>query len=142
MQNDFDRELADFEAGRIDPRAFPHREHVRLSYELLARYPYPEALLRLAKGLRQLTTKAGRPEVYHETITAAFLAVIGERRLRAEDAPWEDFAAQNPDLLEKGCLQSWYDPEQLQSAVARRTFVLPQPPAGIVPRAAGPRANE
>ena len=73
--------LADFEAGRIDPAQFSHREHVRVGYELLERHPFPEALLHLARGLRRLAGQAGRPEVYHETITAAFLALIAERRL-------------------------------------------------------------
>ena len=79
--NDSAAVLADFEAGRIDPARFPHREHVRVSYELLERHSFPEALLHLARGLRRLAAKAGRPEVYHETITAAFLALIAERRL-------------------------------------------------------------
>ena len=91
--------LADFEAGRIDPARFPHREHVRVSYELLERHRFPEALLHLARGLRRLAAKAGRPEVYHETITAAFLALIAERRLSGDHTNWEEFAACNPDLF-------------------------------------------
>ena len=51
--------LADFEEGRIDPAQFPHRDHVRVSYELLERHPFPEALLHLARGLRRLAAKAG-----------------------------------------------------------------------------------
>lgn len=118
--------LSDFAAGRIDPARFPHRHHVRVSYELLERHPFPEALLHLARGLRQLAVRAGRPEVYHETITAAFLALIAERRLRGRFADWEDFAKRNPDLLKKDCLRSWYEPELLQSNIARETFVLPR----------------
>ena len=118
--------LADFEAGRIDPARFPHREHVRVSYELLERHPFPEALLHLARGLRRLAAKAGRPEVYHETITAAFLALIAERRLSGGYSNWEDFAARNPDLLRKDLLRDWYEPSLLQSSVARQTFVLPR----------------
>jgi len=97
----------DFEEGRIEPARFPHREHVRVSYELLERHPFPEALLHLARGLRRLATKAGRPEVYHETITAAFLALIAERRLSGDHEDWEDFAARNPDLFRKELLQDW-----------------------------------
>lgn len=118
--------LADFEAGRLDPARFPHREHVRVSYELLERHPFPEALLHLARGLRRLAAKAGRPEVYHETITAAFLALIAERRLRGRYACWDDFVACNPDLLRKDLLQGWYEPALLQSSIARETFVLPR----------------
>ena len=118
--------LADFEAGGIDPASFTHRDHVRVSYELLERYSFPEALLHLARGLRRLATKAGRPEVYHETITAAFLALIAERRLRGSHVTWDDFAAHNPDLFRKELLNEFYEPGVLQSPVARATFVLPQ----------------
>ena len=117
--------LADFEEGRIDPASFPHRDHVRVSYELLERHPFPETLLHLARGLRRLAAKAGRSEVYHETITAAFLALIAERRLRGRYAAWEDFAASNPDLFRKELLDEIYEPAVLKSPVARATFVLP-----------------
>jgi hypothetical protein len=119
--------LAEFEEGRLDPARFPHREHVRVSYELLERHPFPEALLHLARGLRRLAAKAGRPEVYHETITAAFLALIAERRLGATYASFKDFATRNPDLFHKELLSKFYEPGVLQSAVARQTFVLPRP---------------
>ena len=120
-------ELSDLEEGRLDPKQFPHREHVRLAYEMLTRYSFPEALARFSSGLRQLATKGGRPEAYHETITAAFLALIGERRFRDNYANWEEFAARNADLMSKDLLREWYEPEILNSVVARRTFVLPKP---------------
>ena len=125
-------ELCDLENGRLDPKQFPHREHVRLAFEMLGRYSFPEALARFSKGLRQLAIKGGRPEVYHETITAAFLALIGERRLSGDYANWEEFSAQNSDLLSKNLLREWYEPEVLNSALARRTFVLPKPAANRI----------
>lgn len=119
--------LDDFEAGRVEPARFPHREHVRISYELLERHPFPEALLHLARGLRTLAAKAGKPKVYHETITAAFLALIAERRLRGAYRDAEDFVARNPDLLRKELLTELYEPARLNSDNARRTFLLPRP---------------
>jgi|SRR6476660_3814631 hypothetical protein len=118
--------LADFEAGRIDPARFPHREHVRVGYELLERHLFPEALLHLARGLRRLAARAGHPEVYHETITAAFLALIAERRLGDRYLSWDDFAERNPDLFRKKLLEEIYDPNVLKSSQARLTFVLPR----------------
>ena len=118
--------LADFEAGRIDPARFPHREHVRVGYELLERHLFPEALLHLARGLRRLAARAGHPEVYHETITAAFLALIAERRLGDRYLSWDDFAERNPDLFRKKLLEVIYDPNVLKSSQARLTFVLPR----------------
>jgi len=118
--------LADFEAGRIDPRRFRHNDHVQVSYELLERHPFPEALLHLARGLRWLARKAGRPEVYHETITAAFLALIAERRLTGQYGDWQDFAARNPELFRKDLIEEFYEPAVLRSVIARQTFVLPR----------------
>ena len=118
--------LTDFEAGRIDPHRFRHNDHVQVSYELLERHPFPEALLHLARGLRWLARKAGRPEVYHETITAAFLALIAERRLIGQYADWQGFAARNPELFRKDLLENFYEPAVLRSVIARQTFVLPR----------------
>jgi len=120
--------LADFLAGRVDPKQFHHRDHVRLGYELLERHPFSEALFYLARGLRRLAAEAGHPEVYHETITAAFLAVIGERRWRGEYADFADFAQRNPDLMRKEFLGQVYEPAVLKSRIAREAFVLPRAP--------------
>ena len=120
-------ELWALETGAIDPARFPHPEHVRLGYEMLGRYSFGEALTRFSRGLKLLTAKAGRPEDYHETVTVAFLALINERRATGGPRDWDDFKANNPDLLDKRCLQSWYDAEQLGSDLARRTFCLPRP---------------
>ena len=120
-------ELMALETAALDPSKFPHREHVRLAYGMLERYPFAEALARFSRGVKLLAAKAGRPEVYHETITVAFLAVIGERRARARSSNWPEFKAKNGDLFDKRCLEQWYGAEQLGSDLARRTFCLPKP---------------
>jgi hypothetical protein len=121
-----EEELLALEAGAVDPSAFPHPEHVRFAYAMLERYPFGEAVTRFSRGLKLLATKAGRPEVYHETITVAFLALIGERRARTQYENWSEFKANNSDLFDKRCLEKWYGAEQLASDLARRTFCLPQ----------------
>ena len=121
-----EQELTALETGTLDPARFPHPEHVRLAYEMLARYPFGEAVTRFSRGLKLLAAKAGRPEVYHETITVAFLALLGERRAAGKAADWNAFKANNRDLLDKRCLEKWYGEEQLSSDLARRTFCLPQ----------------
>jgi hypothetical protein len=122
-----DRDLAMFEAGAVDPAQFPHSEHLRLAFEMLARCDFGEAITRFSRGLKLLTAKSGKPEVYHETITVAFLAVIAERRQAGPISSWETFRAANSDLLDKNCLRRWYSAEQLESKLARRTFCLPSP---------------
>jgi len=121
------RELRALETGALDPAMFPHPEHVRLGYEMLGRYSFGEALSRFSRGLKLLAEKAGRPEVYHETITVAFLALIGERRGRQAHGTWDEFKAENGDLFDKRCLERWYDADRLRSDLARKTFCLPPP---------------
>lgn len=120
-------ELQALETGALDPSAFPHPEHVRLAYGILERYPFGEAVTRFSRGLKLLAAKTGHPEIYHETITVAFLALIGERRARAKCEDWPEFKANNSDLFDKRCLGKWYGAEQLGSDLARRTFCLPAP---------------
>jgi hypothetical protein len=120
-----EEELREFEAGRLDPAAFRHRDHVRLGYELLCRYSLGDAITRFSSGLRLLAAKADRPQLYHETITVAFLALINERRAAGSAANWPDFESENADLLDKRCLERWYGREQLGSDLARRAFCLP-----------------
>lgn len=120
-------ELLALEMGTLDPAMFPHREHLRLGYEMLGRYPFGDAVARFSRGLRLMAAKGGRPEVYHETITVAFLALIGERRARGGHDSWDDFKENNGDLLHKDCLERWYDAKDLRSDVARKAFCLPGP---------------
>jgi hypothetical protein len=117
--------LRALETGALDPAQFPHSEHVRLGYEMLGRYGFGDAVARFSGGLKLLTAKAGKPQVYHETITVAFLALINERRARGATQNWGEFKARNPDLFDKRCLEKWYGAEQLATELARQTFCLP-----------------
>jgi hypothetical protein len=119
-------ELRAFEIGGLDPAKFPHAEHIRFGYEMLGRHPFGEAVDRFSRGLKLLAAKAGRPQIYHETITVAFLALINERRARGGAQDWSEFKRTNTDLFNKRCLEKWYSAEQLASDLARRTFCLPQ----------------
>jgi hypothetical protein len=122
-----EEELRVLERGALDPAKFPHPEHVRLGYEMLRRYSFGEAITRFSRGLQLLAANAGRPQVYHETITVAFLALINERRARSGAKGWSEFKTNNSDLLDKRCLEKWYGAEQLGSDLARQTFCLPEP---------------
>jgi hypothetical protein len=121
-----EEELAAFENGALEPAQFPHAAHVRLGYEMLRRYSFGESISRFSRGLKLLAAKAGKPGIYHETITVAFLALINERRACEKTQGWSEFKEQNHDLFDKRCLEKWYGAEQLASDLARRTFCLPR----------------
>lgn len=120
-----------FDSGRAPGESFHHADHIRVAFAYLAQYPVLEALQRFSDALRRFAAVQGKPQLYHETITWAYLFLIRERMARVEqEQSWEEFAAQNSDLLswEKpsgGILGQYYQPETLASPAARAGFLLP-----------------
>jgi hypothetical protein len=123
-----DELIKQFEAGTTPSGTFHHADHVRLAFEYLCRYPALEALEKFSAALRRFAAAHGKVQLYHETITWAYLLLIRERMARAGcSQTWEEFAERNPDLLvwKGGVLATLYRQETLDSDLARHTFVLP-----------------
>jgi len=124
-----DAEFLDrFEQGTLPPASFRHADHVRAAWLMLGAHPGFEGLRRYCEGIQALARAAGRPGLYHETITWAYLLLIRERRARLPEAHgWPDFAAANPDLFgwKPGVLDRLYRKGTLESDLARKCFVLP-----------------
>lgn len=124
-----DQELIErFESGTLPNECFHHREHVRAAFLYLAEYPVLEALLAFSNALRKFAEAHGKPRLYHETITWAYVFLINERRARAgKKQSWDEFASNNPDLLDwkNGILTRYYRPETLASDLARAAFIFP-----------------
>lgn len=119
--------LRSFEDCTLPNSAFHHQDHVRLAWLYLRQYPALAALGRFTEGLKRFAAANGRPGLYHETITWAYLLLIHERMARTEAATWEEFAQGNPDLLawNPSVLDRYYEKATLGSELARRVFVLP-----------------
>ncbi|MBS0380737.1 MAG: hypothetical protein JSS29_19830 [Proteobacteria bacterium] len=116
--------LEDFLAGRVEPQAFGHRQHLAVAFAMLRRHDFATAAQRYCEGIRALAARAGHPEVFNVTVTIAFLALVAER-LGSEDSDFEAFAMRHPELFDRRLLERWYPKDQLRSDLARRTFVLP-----------------
>jgi hypothetical protein len=117
----------DFEHGRA-PGDFHHADHVRVAFAYISVFPILEAIARFSADLKRFALSKGKPHLYHETITWAYLLLIRERIVRGDPpSRWEEFAERNPDLLvwKGGVIEGYYSPETLKSEFARHTFVLP-----------------
>ncbi len=120
--------VSEFEQGRA-PGEFHHADHVHVAFAFVCEFPMPEALSRFSAALKRFAASKGKPHLYHETITWAYLLLIGERLARAGKAQtWEEFAKENPDLLfwKGGILERYYRKATLDSQLARLTFVFPE----------------
>ncbi len=125
-----DELIAQFEDGATPAATFHHADHVRLAFEYLCRYSVLEALQRFSEALQRFAAAQGKAQLYHETITWAYLLLIRERIARAGgggEPNWLEFAERNADLLvgKGGVLATLYRQETLDSDLARQTFVLP-----------------
>jgi hypothetical protein len=152
-----DERIARFEVAGFTAAGFHHRDHVHVAWLYLERHPPLAAIEHFTAALRRLAAAHGKPGLYHETITWAFLLLINERRERlrcrreapgaatagqaanpvsgsaaAASSGWEEFAAANPDLLawKPSLLAAYYRDETLACELARRTFVMPDRLAG------------
>jgi len=123
-----DELIKQFEDGVTPVDTFHHADHVRLAFEYLCRCSALEALERFSDALKRFAAAQGKAQLYHETITWAYMLLIRERIARAgHSQTWEEFAERNPDLLiwKGGVLGTLYRQETLDSDLARHTFVLP-----------------
>jgi hypothetical protein len=118
-----------FEGGTVPEGGFHHAQHVRVAWYYLRHDTLPAALERFQTRLRAFALAQEKPNLYHETITTAYMLLINERLQGnggGED-DWESFARRNQDLLtwKPSILQRYYRDETLWSERARRTFVMP-----------------
>jgi hypothetical protein len=117
-----------FEQGSLPAQGFHHVDHVRVAFTYLCRYPALEAVQKFSIGLKRFATAQGKEQLYHETLTWAYMFLIRERMARNGNSQhWEEFARKNEDLLawKDGVLKRYYREDTLTSEIAKATFVLP-----------------
>jgi hypothetical protein len=116
--------ITGFEAAHLPH--FHHEDHLKVAWLYLKRYPLLEALAKFTQGLKHFANAHGKPQLYHEPLTWAYLLLIHQRRQgNVED--WEEFITRNKDLLSwpDSILKSYYKEETLSSARAREVFIFP-----------------
>ena len=116
--------IEQFERGDIDAASFDHRAHVQVAWEYINAYSVAEALHRFDAALQRLVDELGESQKYHQTMTWFYVLLIGERSVGGES--WSEFSSRNSDLFDsRRMLDKHYSSERLQSARARRQFLLP-----------------
>lgn len=124
-----DEFLAAFEARTLDE--FHHRDHIKVAYLYLRRYPLDEAIAKVRAGLQALAAAWDAPvddleKGYHETMTQAWVRLVHLTLIDCRDAESADaFCDQQPQLMQKTRLQFFYSRERLMTWKAKREFVDP-----------------
>jgi hypothetical protein len=113
--------LRAFEDTTLDP--FHHRDHLRVTYLYLRQFGEAGTRQRLGPAILRYATAKGGAEKYHQTITLAWIRVVGALAEHAQD--FEAMLIEHPHLLNKNLLDRYYSPAVLQSAEARAHWVEP-----------------
>jgi hypothetical protein len=116
--------VARFEDCTLPAEEFPHEAHVYVAWCYLRESPLATAAPRFIEHLKRFAAANGKPGLYHETITWAYLVLVNERMA---EGSWEEFRAANGDLLtfHPSVLARYYRAETLGSPRARATFLMP-----------------
>ena len=127
--NDIDL-LQAFETCRLTPASFRHREHLRLAYLHLVRYPFEQAHKRFEAGVQRLLVHLGAPAShYHATITRAWLLAVHHFLQREGAKESSEQFLTSPCaascLLDQQIMLTHYSAERLFSATARAEFIEP-----------------
>ena len=120
--------LQALESCTLPESQFGHAAHVRAAYLYLRQAAdFVGALDRMRRAIRNYSTHHGKPGRYHETITVAYVALIQQHICeRGPGDGWESFTRENSELLDPNLLSRFYSREQIESATARKVFLLPR----------------
>jgi hypothetical protein len=118
--------LKAFRDGSIAPNDFSHIEHIRLGYIHMSSGAHNNPITAFKQDLLEFIDRAGAEGKYHETITVAYLIIIGCRlRPSQPGQDWNSFRIANPDLFSSDSLSEYYSRNRLFSDLARKSFVTP-----------------
>jgi hypothetical protein len=119
--------LRRFQDTSLPTSMFDHRQHVRVAWLFVRTHGMPDALAAFSAALRRFAVAKGAHNLFHVTVTWAYLLLINERDQQCSTADWETFAARNADLFtwKPSILDEYYSSDLLWSERARHTFVMP-----------------
>ena len=106
-------------------RAFGHRQHVELAWRYLHLTDRMTAETWMREAIKHVALKHGAPDKYHETRTIAWIRLIGTHVGRNDAPDFDEFIAENSDLLNVRLLDHFYSGKVLQDASARTHWVEP-----------------
>lgn len=113
--------LEAFHSCRLLNSEFHHADHLRLAWLHLHREPFETALAKVRAGVRNFAAHHGAAQLYHETITTAWVRLLATHRENSFDA----FLRENEARLSSGLLHRFWSPELLAGQEARATWVPP-----------------
>ncbi len=113
--------LDSFRSCELPLTCFGHGDHLRLAWLHVQRFPRAQAISLVRTAIQNFATHHGLENLYHETITVAWVRLISTHHERT----FEEFLAVNRELLGRELLDRFWTREKLMSDEARARWVPP-----------------
>jgi hypothetical protein len=113
--------LAAFHGCTLSPSCFRHADHLRLAWLHVHQNALEVAIDTVRNGIQAYARHLGKPELYHETLTVAWVRLIASH----EERTFDEFLKLNEHRLTGELLHRFWSPELLQSEAARREWLVP-----------------
>jgi len=113
--------LAAFHSYSLSPSCFRHADHLRLAWLHVHQHPLEIAIENIRCGIQAYAKQLGKPDIYHETLTIAWVRLIASH----DEPTFDDFLSQNEYRLKGELLYRFWSPERLQSESARKAWLPP-----------------
>jgi hypothetical protein len=112
-------------AGQVD--RFGHRDHLRLAFVASKVTDGSPAAVGAVceEAIRRIAGRAGQPDKFHVTITAAWATMVAHHVAEAPSRSFERLLADEPLLSDSRALLHHFSPERLFSAQARAEWLEP-----------------
>jgi transketolase len=122
--------LAQFESATWPVANWHHRQHIKVAYLYLRRYPLEKAQARIRERIKAYNAAKKVPESltggYHDTMTQAWMHLVYFTLCEYGAAETADaFFEQNPQLRGKKALRFFYTKERFVTPEAKANFVPP-----------------
>ncbi len=119
--------LEAFLACRLPPGAFNHRNHLRVAWIHLHRFPLDEAIERTCAGIARYAHHLGATDRYHRTLTEALIRLMAHAGAADASSSFENFVAHTPALTGdcRVLIAEHYSPALLSRPEARYNFLAP-----------------
>ncbi len=113
--------LEAFHSCRLPNSEFHHADHLRLAWLHLQREPLESALVKVRAGIRNFAAHHGAAQLYHETVTTAWVRLLATH----QENSFDEFLRENEARLNGGLLHRFWTPEVLAGREARERWVAP-----------------
>lgn len=104
---------------------FGHREHLELAWRYLRASDVAVARQQMSAAIRHVAAGHGQPDRYHHTITLAWLHLVAVHVRRSRVSTFDEFIAENQQLLTRDLLSHHFSPGTLGASRARKGWVEP-----------------